>query len=97
MKVKEPIRVTAQNTFTSWCQLDGVFSLFINGLVNSTVTFQGSPDAGSTIYDLETFSDASLDNRMHIGKVPITDWLYRAGVKTGHYGSDTVIVRLEAE
>jgi hypothetical protein len=96
-KVQEVVVITAQNVFTTWKQLDGKFNLFIQGLTNSTVVLQGSPDAGSKIYDLETFDDATNDNTMHVGEVANSDWMYRVGIKTGGYGSDTVTVRLEQE
>jgi hypothetical protein len=95
MRVNETKTITAQNIFTGWVQIDGVFQLHIAGVVGSTVTFQGSPDAGVTVYDLDTYS-TSTANTMHVGTLAQSNWVYRAGVKTGEYASDTVILRMEA-
>jgi hypothetical protein len=86
--------VTAENEFTIWCPLDGIFQVLISGLVTSVVTFQGSPDGGTTIYDIKTWSALS-DNALKVGQVANTDWVYRIGVKNGGYGSDTITLRLE--
>lgn len=88
--------ITAENTFTAWTKLRNVFHLLISGLIDSTVTFQGSPDGGSTVYDIETFNVPATDNTVHVGTVANAGWVYRAGVKTGAYGTDTVVIRLEA-
>ncbi len=95
MRISQFKTITAQNTFTGWVQLDGIFQLHITGVVGSIVTFQGSPDAGVTVYDLDTYSGLS-SNTMHVGTLAQSNWVYRAGVKTGGYASDTVIVRMEA-
>lgn len=95
MRISQFKTITAQNTFTDWVQLDGIFQLHISGIVGSTVTFQGSPDAGVTVYDLDTYSGIST-NTMHVGTLAQSTWVYRAGIKTGSYASDTVILRLEA-
>lgn len=87
--------VTAQNEFTTWCPLDGKFQLLISGLATSKVTFQGSPDGGSTIYDVKQWDTPLTDNTLHVAEVANTDWVYRIGVKTGDYGSDTITLRLE--
>lgn len=97
MRIKVSRTVTAQNQFTDWCQLDGVFQLLINGLSASTVTLQGSPDGGTTIYDLATWNNATYDNTLHVSQVANSSWLYRVGVKTGGYGGgDTITLILEA-
>lgn len=95
MRVSVTASITAQNTYTSWAHLTGTFQLLISGLTDSTVTFQGTPDLGSTIYDIDTFV-AATGNTLHVGNVANSDWTYRAGVKTGNYGTDTVVLRLEA-
>jgi len=94
MKISVTAAISAQNTFTGWAELPPVFQLLISGLADSTVTFQGSPDGGSTVYDLDDWN-ASTDNGLHFGNVAKTTWVYRAGVKTGDYGTDTIILRLE--
>jgi hypothetical protein len=86
--------LTAQNTFTGWAKISGIYHLMISGIADSTVTFQGSPDDGVTIYDLDTFN-AVTDNTLHIGTASGAGWVYRAGIKTGDYGTDTVVLRLE--
>ena len=45
MPVNERKSITAQNQFTNWVQLDGKFQILINGLTDSTVTFQATLDA----------------------------------------------------
>ena len=95
MRISQTKTITAQNKFTDWVQLDGIFQLHIAGLVGSTVTFQGSPNAGSTVYDLDTYTGTGA-NTMHVGTLAQSTWVYRVGVKTGDYATDTVIVRLEA-
>lgn len=95
MRIRSTKTVSAQNTFTDWVRIVGKFQLLISGLASSTVTFQGSPDEGTTVYDLQTWNTTS-DNTLQIGEVANSNWVYRAGVKTGGYGSDTIILRLEA-
>jgi len=91
MPVNERKSITAQNQFTNWVQLDGKFQILINGLTDSTVTFQATPD-GISIYDIETFTS----NGIHFGEVAINTYKYRVGVKTGGYGSDTILIHMEA-
>jgi hypothetical protein len=91
MPVNERKSIAAQNQFTNWVQLDGKFQILINGLTDSTVTFQATPDEIS-IYDIETFTS----NGIHLGEVAPNTYKYRVGVKTGGYGSDTVLIHLEA-
>ena len=93
--------ITAQNQFTSWTELNPEFILSISGLVNSTVTFQSAPDyasaiAGTGIVDVAQFNNTTYDNTLHRGSTVRSGRVYRAGVKTGDYGSDTIKVRLEA-
>jgi hypothetical protein len=91
MPVNEKIVVSAQNTFTNLIQLDGKFQILISGLTNSTVTFQATLD-GVTFHDIETFTT----NGIHVGEVATNTYKYRVGVKTGDYGSDTVMIHMEA-
>lgn len=95
MRIQQTKTITAQNTFTEWVRIVGTFQLLISGLASSTVTFQGSPDGGTTIYDIQSWNTTS-DNTLHVGTVANSVWWYRVGIKTGGYGSDTVVLRLEA-
>lgn len=97
MRTRVTKTVTGQNQFTDWCQLGGQFQLLISGLSSSTVTLQGSPDSGITVYDLATWNDATYDNTLHVSQVANSTWLYRVGVNTGDYGGgDTITLILEA-
>jgi len=91
MPINQKVSITAQNQFTEWVQLDGKFQILINGLTDSTVTFQATPD-GVRVYDIETFTS----NGIHVGEVATNTYKYRVGVKTGGYGSDTVLIHMEA-
>ena len=94
-RISETITIIAQNMFTGWYRLNGRFNLKIHGLATSTITFQRSPDGGVTIYDEVAFS-AATDNGILTDSIGDSNDVYRVGCKTGNYGSDTVIVTLEA-
>ena len=81
--------ITAQNTFSDALSLRGDFSLSISGLSDSTVTVQRSFDAGSTWADVDDFTSSYEGNGYDAVGAQ-----YRAGIKTGDYGSDTVVVSL---
>lgn len=91
MPVNERKQITSQNIFTNLVQLDGKFQILISGLTDSTVTFQATPD-GVSIYDVDTFTS----NGIHVGEVASNTYKYRVGIKTGGYGSDTVLIHMEA-
>jgi hypothetical protein len=91
MPVNERKQITSQNIFTNLVQLDGKFQILISGLTDSTVTFQATLD-GVTFHDIETFTS----NGIHVGEVASNTYKYRVGIKTGGYGSDTVLVHMEA-
>ena len=80
--------ISAQNTFSDGLSLRGDFSLSISGVSDSTVTVQRSFD-NSTWADVDSFT-ANYEGNGYEG----VGALYRAGVKTGDYGSDTVVVTL---
>jgi hypothetical protein len=87
--------ISAQNTFTDAVLVHaGYFTLSISGLSDSTVTVQKSyqevDDLAVTDWvDVDTFTvDAE-----EVGFEP-ENRLYRVGIKTGDYGSDTVTIRL---
>ena len=81
--------ISAQNTFSDALSLRGDFSLSISGLSDSTVTVQRSFDAGSTWADVDTFTSSYEGNGYDAVGAQ-----YRAGIKSGAYGSDTVVVSL---
>ncbi len=88
--VEQKATLTAQNTFTEWAQLKGNADLSISGLSDSVVTVQRTLDDGTNIKDIENFTaDAEK-----IIVSSISGMLYRVGIKTGDYGSDTVIVEI---
>jgi hypothetical protein len=87
--------ITAQNTFTPWVSLNGTFNVLISGLVGSTVTFQGSIDGGITPYDIQSWSGVASNTKIR-GSIGNSTDVYRIGVKTGNYASDTITVKLEA-
>ena len=81
--------ISAENTFSDALSLRGDFSISIGGLSDSTLTVQRSFDGGSNWADVDTFTSAYEGNGYDAVGAQ-----YRAGVKTGDYGSDTVVVSL---
>jgi len=87
--------ISAANTFTDPVMVHaGYFSLSISGLSDSTVTVQKSydvddEDAVGNWVDVDTFTA----NAEEVGFEP-ENRVYRVGIKTGDYGSDTVVIRL---
>jgi hypothetical protein len=87
--------ISAQNTFTDAVMVHaGYFTLSISGLTDSTVTVQKSyqevdNEAATVWRDVDTFTADAED----VGFEP-ENRLYRVGIKTGDYGSDTVVVRI---
>ena len=80
--------ISAQNTFSDGLSVRGDFAVSISGVSDSTITIQRSFD-NSTWADVDTFTGNYEGNGYEgVGA------LYRAGVKTGDYGSDTVVVTL---
>lgn len=98
--------LTAQNTFTDHIHpmdtTKGLLNLSISGLTDSTVTVQRSynanPAAGTATWrDVAQYAVGDSVNGF-VDKV-IEGGLegreaYRAGIKTGDYGSDTVVILL---
>lgn len=91
--------LTAQNTFTNPIRVTGVttsrvFTLTISGRVDSTITLQRSltastgpwEDVNSYTADTTVAIDDGLDNQIA--------W-YQLGIKTGDYGTDTVICAMD--
>ena len=84
--------ISAENTFTDAVLIRaGYFSLSISGLSDSTVTVQKSYDQDTITNweDVDSFTASSEE----VGFEP-EDVYYRAGIKTGDYGSDTVTIRI---
>jgi hypothetical protein len=87
--------ISAENTFTDPVMVHaGYFSLSISGLSDSTVTVQKSydvddEDAVGNWVDVDTFTASAEE----VGFEP-ENRVYRVGIKTGDYGSDTVVIRL---
>ena len=85
--------ITAQNTFTTALDVQGYFSLSVDGIAGgSIVTVQRSFDAGSTWKDVETYT-ADIET-YGFEPEPVS---YRVGIKTGDFGSGTTVVRLGRE
>ena len=88
--VEQKATLTAQNTFTEWAQIKGEADLSISGVSDSTVTVQRTFDGGTTIKDIESFTADT--EKLITGSV--SGVLYRVGIKTGDYGTDTVLVEI---
>ena len=84
------LSITAQNIFTEWFELSNTADLSISGVADSTVTVQRTFDGGATIKDVEAFT-ASTEKVMLGSNNPV---LYRVGIKTGEYGTDTVVIKI---
>jgi len=95
--------LTAQNTFTDHIHpadkpnKGGLLNLSITGLADSTVTLQRTFDGGANWADVVqyTVSDAvnnSVQKVIEAGNEGAEG--YRVGIKTGDYGTDTVVCRL---
>ena len=93
--------IGAQNLFTDWLQMraleTNLMDLSISGLADSTVTVQRTYDAGVTIKDIAQYTVADVING-DVEKVIEGSFnrnaRYRAGIQTGDYGSDTVVITL---
>jgi hypothetical protein len=93
--------IEAENIFTDHIHpmdtMKGLLNLSISGLTDSTVTVQRTYDAGTTWRDVVQYAVADSVNG-YVEKV-IEGGLegreaYRVGVKTGDYGTDTVVCLL---
>jgi len=91
------VTITGQNIWT-----DGVpvrdkdlanplmLNLSISGVVDSLVTLQRSDDGGAVYRDVQNFN---ADQEAYIVDAA-ENTVYRVGIATGDYGTDTVIVKL---
>ena len=82
--------LTAHNTFSNPAELIGYFNISISGTWVGRVTAQRSFDSGSTYRDMRTWEK----NAEEYGFEPERGVYYRVGVKTGHYTSGTVELRI---
>lgn len=89
-QVVAEVTITAENTFTTGVSIRHTADVSVAGVVDSAVTVQRSFDNGVIWKDIEQFTvdferaiDASLEGV-----------LYRVGVKTGDYGTDTIEARI---
>lgn len=94
--------IEAQNTFTGHLHpMDAgrrEFNISVSGITDSTVTLQRTFDGGATFGDVEEYTAASGTLNGCVEKVFESGGegreAYRIGVKTGDYGSDTVVCLL---
>lgn len=82
--------VTSENLFTDAMDPVGFFNISISGTWEGTVTVQRSFDLGSTWFDVATWTA----NTEEYGFECERGVQYRAGIKTGEFGSGTAVVRL---
>ena len=85
------VSASAQNTFTSSIALRGKADLSISGRTDSTITLQRSFDAGANWRDIEQFT-ADAEKLIEASHQP--NVIYRLGIKTGDYVSDTVLCEI---
>ena len=83
--------IGAEDTYSDWVFLRGQFNFSLSGTWVATVHLQRSFDAGVTPLDVDSFTA----NTEQIGEEP-EGALYRFGVKTGNFTSDTVVGRLSS-
>ncbi len=89
-RAKVTATLTAQNTFTDFVALRGNGDISVSGISDSTVTVQRSFDGGSTFKDIEAFT-ADFERTVDASE---QGTLYRVGIKTGDYGTDTVLCEI---
>lgn len=84
--------ITAQNQFTEPAEFDVArpFNLSVAGTFTGTVTLQRSFDGGTTWRDVWSTSQPAEE----IVDTPEPDVLWRAGIKTGNFGTGSASIRL---
>jgi hypothetical protein len=82
--------LTAENTFTDWADIQDKGHISASGISDSTVFVQRSFDEGATVKDVESFT-ADFEKVIDGSGSRV---FYRIGIKTGGYGSDTVVCRV---
>lgn len=87
-----PTSLTAQNTFSNWLQLDKgqMAAISIAGVTNSTVTLQRKFNANGDIRDVESWT--APEELAYTAECAME---IRVGIKTGGYGSDTVVIDMK--
>lgn len=84
--------ISAENTFTTGTKIYGEMNILVSGIAGGTVvTTQRSFD-GTTYYDVPDGEFTADDQVIACEVEPDVYW--RAGVKTGDYGSGTVTIRI---
>lgn len=83
--------ITAADTYTDPCRLEGYFNVSIGGTFSATVTVQRSVDAVTWV-DVDTWTAPAED----YGFEP-ENMYYRIGVKSGAFTSGSVTVRIGRE
>lgn len=87
------------STGTVGMRIFGDFALVISGTWTGTVHIQRSSDSGVTWVDLTTAvvptTITFTTNGVFAGYEPAKDVLYRVGVRTGNFGSGTIVVELQ--
>lgn len=81
--------IAAQNTFSDSVEINGKGAISISGLSDTTATVQRMID-GTNWRDVESYT---ADQELVIDDI---DCSYRVGVKTGDYGTDTVVVYIRS-
>ena len=87
---KTEVSITAQNTFSAPISVHGYFNVSISGISSSTVYIQRSFNNGTTWKDVKAYTADAED----AGYEPERDIWYRVGVKTGGFGSGTILGRI---
>ena len=89
--------LTAENTFTEPIPILGEFNFSITGSWSGSITLMRSYDRGATWEDIRAFTEnfSGWDKEPMPHSLPSSNmpW-YRAGFKTGDFGSGSATVRL---
>ena len=83
--------ISGANQFTDPVELVGYFNLSISGApFSATITAQRSFDAGSTWFDVESWTE----NTQEYALEPEREVWYRVGCKEGEYDAGSPAIRL---
>ena len=82
--------ITEEDTFSDPLSVRGLFDFSLSGTWTATVTLQRSFDDGTTWLDVAEYTS----NVEEYGTQATGAVKYRFGVKTGDFGSGTVVGRL---
>lgn len=89
-RINSQASLTAENTFCTPVEIRGNADISASGISDSTVTVQRSFDGGVTYKDVEAFTD----DFEKVVEASDQAAFYRAGIKTGDYGTDTVVIQI---